>query len=481
MNKHWKLKCNNKNRSSFFLCLLVSMGVFTGCSLLPENSDVENKTNKEAMEIVTSVGSYDSLDDAIFVSMNKDDSTMKFQNMETGKFYTLNYDGTTSFVDKYEEAISSNQLVEGEMVHVAFRKAAKHLTSLKISKEAWNFSEVENFRIDESKNSISIGQTIYKLGENAVVLSEGNRMELMDINQKDILFIRGIDKTVYSISLQKGHGYVKLENYDELIGGFLEFGQSLILPIKENMLYVIPEGTYEVLASFNGNRGTYTLDVKRGGEYTLDLADVMRQEIVYTAIDFQILPTDASLTIDGQLYEEKTGIQLSQGLHEILVEKEGYESATQFLKVGTKASKVEIMLEEAAEDDSNAVDSQEDETIDTEDDDTDTANTTNTQNTTNTTESQNTTQNTETESSSQTQTTNPLANYKIFITLPEKAELYVDGIYIGITPISYTKKSGNQVITLRKTGYQTRSYTISVDSEMKDVTYTFPELLLQGE
>jgi hypothetical protein len=32
------------------------------------------------------------------------------------------------------------------------------------------------------------------------------------------------------------------------------------------------------------------------------------------------------------------------------------------------------------------------------------------------------------------------------------------------------------VITLRKTGYTTRSYTIQVDSEEKDISYSFADL-----
>ena len=60
-------------------------------------------------------------------------------------------------------------------------------------------------------------------------------------------------------------------------------------------------------------------------------------------------------------------------------------------------------------------------------------------------------------------------------------EAYLNGSYIGITPVDFPKAAGNYVVTLRKTGYQTRSYTLQIDSEKKDVNYSFTELVESDE
>ena len=67
--------------------------------------------------------------------------------------------------------------------------------------------------------------------------------------------------------------------------------------------------------------------------------------------------------------------------------------------------------------------------------------------------------------------------YRVYIDAPEDVEAYLDGSYIGMTPVSFPKTAGNYVVTLRKTGYQTRSYTLQIDSEKKDVNYSFTELV----
>ena len=69
------------------------------------------------------------------------------------------------------------------------------------------------------------------------------------------------------------------------------------------------------------------------------------------------------------------------------------------------------------------------------------------------------------------------SKYQVYIDSPTGVEVYVDGNYIGIAPVSMNKEVGNFVITLRKTGYQTRSYTVQIDDGDSDVNYSFAELM----
>ena len=57
----------------------------------------------------------------------------------------------------------------------------------------------------------------------------------------------------------------------------------------------------------------------------------------------------------------------------------------------------------------------------------------------------------------------------MLIEAPVGAEVYVDGNYVGIIPTSFSKKSGTREVTIRKSGYKTRSYTLNVDDEDKDI------------
>ena len=68
----------------------------------------------------------------------------------------------------------------------------------------------------------------------------------------------------------------------------------------------------------------------------------------------------------------------------------------------------------------------------------------------------------------------------MYVESPAGVEVFVDGMYIGITPTSSIKpEAGSHVITLSKNGYVTRSYTISVPGDERDVTLSFSELIQQ--
>ncbi len=60
---------------------------------------------------------------------------------------------------------------------------------------------------------------------------------------------------------------------------------------------------------------------------------------------------------------------------------------------------------------------------------------------------------------------------------PVGAEAYLDGNYLGIMPVSFAKSAGQHMVTLKQAGYETRSYTIQIDREKTNVSYTFPDLV----
>ncbi len=65
----------------------------------------------------------------------------------------------------------------------------------------------------------------------------------------------------------------------------------------------------------------------------------------------------------------------------------------------------------------------------------------------------------------------------MYIDAPSGAELYLDGNYVGVVPASFDKKVGTIVITLKKEGCQTRSYTINLEEASTDSRYSFSDLL----
>lgn len=407
------------------LCILL-----IGCS---EDTTDNNVVNTGFVEATP--GSYDSMDTAVLVSKN-DDETLTFMNIETGKNYTLSYTGATTIWDKYGEAMSMAQLTEGDIVDVKFLKSKKKLADIALHSDAFSYTDVTKYEINELTKTFTIVKEAFQYTEDTVIVSDGKQIDMMDLNEADVLSIQGIGSTIYSIAVEKGHGYLKLANDEYFIGGWIEIGTTMIRPITDDMLLVVPEGKYDVLFTNGGNSGTKKVTISRDEEVTVDIGDIEIKEIQYGSVIFTMKPTDASLYIDGKLVDTSTAISLEYGIHQLIAVADGYDTLTQYIKVGQESAGVSITME--AEDSDDEDDEDEDEDDDTVD---------------------------------------ISSNYKVYIDTPEGVEVYLNGNYIGISPVSFAKKPGTHTITLRKSGYVTRSYTIEVDSEEKDVTYSFADLL----
>ena len=414
--------------------------LLAGCTEPSRNNEqpVSEEASSESVEtgfVVTGPDSYDSADTAIYVAKDEKEGTVTFLNLELGKNYTLSMDGTTRFYDKYGGSISFSQVELGDIVDVRFLKAKKHLTTLTLSSEAWRYDDVEKYEINTVRGEISIGSEIYKLTSNTQYFSEGGSISSIDLNPADVLSFQGIDTQILTVKVQKGHGYLRLVNDENFIGGWIEIGQTQIRKITDDMLLLIPEGSYQVNISNKGGGGTKNVIINRNAETTLDIGDLEIPEPQYGTVLFSVDPASAELYIDGDKIDPSAPVSLTYGIHQLIARATGYQSVTQYIRVAQESAGINVVLDE------NSADS-------------------------------------DSESSSSSDTVTDY--YKVYVDAPEGAEVYFDGNYMGVSPCSFRKVAGGHIITLRRTGYETRSYTVQIDDEEKDISYSFADLIMNS-
>jgi len=453
-----------------------------------------NKDNETGF-VVAEAGSFDSADTAVVVEKDDENSSITFQNMQIGKQYTLTYNGATTIFDKHNETMSMAQIKEGDIVDITFLKSKKRLNSIQLSSAGWALTDISRYTIDELAKQMTIAEDIYKLTDDTVIVSSGRQAELMDINSADVLKVSGVGYNIYSIVVDKGHGYLRLTNDEYFVGGWIEVGQSVIQEVTEGMLLVVPEGTYDVQISNKGSGGVKQVVINRDEEVTLDVGDLKGEDPKLGTVLFTVSPKDATVYIDGEEVDISQAVSLEYGIHQMMVKAEGYDTITQYIKVGQEAAGIDVTMEESEEKETEEESKEETKTESSEQASTEsgtnnnsnnntnnTNNTGNTNNTSNTNNSNNTTvSGNGVPSGTTTNETSTTGNYKVYIDVPEGVEVYLDGNYVGIVPCSFTKTNGTHVITLRKTGYVTHSYTIQLNEEDKDVNYSFNELELFTE
>lgn len=423
------------------ICLLLLCLAFCGCG----SSGTEKQETKdlETGFIPARAGMYDSADTAVIKKINKPAKSITFYNLVRGKNYTLTYDGTTKLYDKYGSSVSMEQVDEGDIVEITFLKEKKALASLQKSDDCFVYEDVTNFSIDEKTKEIMVGSNVYRYEEDLFVFSGGEQIEIMDINTVDSLCIQGIDHTVYSIAIDRGHGYLRLKNDEYFWGGWIEVGQSIIRPIEEDMLLVIPEGKYDVLLTTDGVSATKKVTIKRDKETELDIGDLKKEDLrKFGTLIFAVTPDTASVYIDGEQVDISGPVEVEYGIHQMMAKAEEYQTVIQYIKVGQESATIQVTMEK------------------------DTGESVSSNTTTDTAEKEDAAS----------------ANgSKITISSPVGAEVYMDGSYIGIAPVSVKKTQGVHVITLRQKGYETRSYTINITDLTNDETMSFSALEKEEE
>lgn len=400
-------------------------------------------------------------DVCIIVGNDSEEKTVTLRNINGGTDKVLSYDGTTKFLTKHDMPMTASEMMIGDIVDVEFTTYDSRLSEVRQSSEAWENKNITKFEIDEKGKTIKIADELYRMADNYVIASDDRSGKLLDITALDTITVKGIGKDVYSIQIDEGHGYIRVKNDSYFVGGWVEIGQDIITVLTESMLIPVKEGTYDIKVTNKGYVGRDTVTVKRDKETVLDLSKVDIEEVAIGHVKFVISPDYAQLYVDGLMTDFEERVPLEYGIHSIRVELAGYETVHANIRVGSELADIAIELDEEVTDTSSS-DSSSNEYTDYDNSSSDSS-----------------ASSSSSSSDSSTVISNDTIisdNKKIYVEGPAGVEVYLDGSYIGIAPCSTQKVTGSHTITLSKSGYETKSYTINVGNDGNDLTVSFSEL-----
>lgn len=386
-------------------------------------SAYENKEEEEPVDIYLSGAT------VIVESVKEEEQVIDLYMADRNESRSFTYTGATTIQDKYGSAMSMAQLNPGDIADIKYNSELERIGSIVLSPDAWNHEGISRYDLDIGNGSASIGDETYSMSSNVRFYSDGKSIDADQIIQQDVLTFRGKGSTIMSVVVNQGHGYLKLQNDQAVIGGWIEVGQTLISQIAPDMLFVVPEGNYTVRFSGTGIEESREVTIERNKETLLDLGDIEIPQPEKGLVTIQVTPESAQVFIDENKVEITYPIRLPVGLHQITAKASGYDTVSEYFQVDGENITVKLDLEESKTVSGNSISNKDEE-----------------------------------------------KTAKITINTPADTEVYQDNLYMGIAPVTYTKTSGSHTITLRKQGYITRSYNIEVADDDKDVTYSFPDL-----
>lgn len=544
--------------------IVITLITAVGCYyILDEYSDRQFEIKKGIAEEVpekTDIASDDDLKAsgiAILVGRNEDDRELSFESLDGKSLMKLSYDGKTKMLSKRGKILAASQIQLGEILDVTYSTHSKVINEMQISNNAWSQSDISKFEINQRARTIKIGDRQYRM-DDSVVVSYGDELaNLIDVTKVDTIKVCGKDKRVCSIIVEKGHGYLRLENDAYFIGGWVEVGQAVIKPISEGMLLPVPEGNYHLRVTNRGYAGDEDIVITRDAETKIDLSEIDIREVAIGHVKFDITPDYAQLFIDGQMQDYEDRVPLEYGVHKIHVELAGYNDVDTNIKVTQEYADVSIELEVDEKSVASNDSSEKQELTDwgswsapptssfassssydpfyvpesssrnplgdgttiytgnpasstytsfiyigepgssssssssssgsssgssssssSDSSSSGSSSSSGGSSTDGSTDSSSSSMESTSSSSDSSSSSTIIigSKRKLYVDAPIGAEVYINGEYIGIAPAACEKPIGEIIITLSASNCKPKSYTVEVENDDKDVTYSFSEL-----
>ena len=396
---------------------------------------------------------------AVVTGIDLETNVISFRDCINSEDFQLIYHGGVSVLNTYGRDIGIGGIGNGSVVDVLYFSDTEKIVSITLNDKTTVLKGITKFSADPSSGTAKYKGTSCTLWEDVVAYDGDKLLDIKEVNTEDQVTLSFFGGKLVSVVIELGHGYVRLANQDTYVGGMVEIGYDVIVPVTSDMLVAVREGKY-TLRIYNGNYSdSKPVEVRKGKEVTVDLTDIA---IPTGTVTFNITPAAATLYIGGEEQEDFAYTNL-YGTYGIRITCEGYNTFNGSFKISQAVNTFDIELTE----NEDQKETTEETTETTEESSETTTEATGSDGTT--AQDGATTEKPGTESSSTTGNT-------ITIKGPEGAGIYVDGDYVGLAPVTFPKVVGTHTITLYKTGYLIKSYTITAADNGENDEHTFPEL-----
>ena len=421
-------------KNILLICLLAGVFLLTSCTVSKvRKRPIPSARPAAADHVTTGV-----------VTENDGAGQIVLRELDSETANTFYYDDTSKLQDEYGQECEGEKLEPGEILEVVYEPEEDKIVSAAVPENVWYYHEVQKFSFDTEQSMLEFVGEKYQYNSHTFFSDGTDQIQPMDFDSQDMLTIRGIGVRVYSVVRTKGHGYVRVTNYKDFMGGLAELDNGTMVLITENMMMTVPEGTYRLTLVTKNMSATKTVVVMNGQETVADFSDYRREVKDIGEVTFDIKPEGADLTLNGTSINYSKPVTLSYGKYKVKVTLAGYADYIGVLNVEQASKTIHIELEEA--DAEVALPSL-------------------------------TPAPAKNNSSNDNAITRRLdSKHTITVAEPMGVEVYLDNIYKGMSPCTFTKVLGSQTVTLSLPGYASKSYSVDILDDNKNVKLTFAEL-----
>ncbi|PKM94809.1 MAG: hypothetical protein CVU84_07750 [Firmicutes bacterium HGW-Firmicutes-1] len=396
------------------ICILILVSII---SFAIKDKTIKKNKDKPDETLETEVESAEGADFLRTLALIKEVDTEKKEltvlDIQQGKQVVLKVDGAVDIKDVYGTLLAFAQLKTGDIIEAKYDSKSLRPEMIQITGQTWEKKNIQDLIYDKENKTIQIGNDIYKYTDDLVTTFAGKIMDIDKLDPVDLVTVKGYKDTIWSITLEKGHGFIVLKNHEKFIGGTIEIGKKTE-DIKKDTKVTVLMGVQNIVVAKEGMVSFVTeVIVEEDKEVIIDIGSA---QPTAGMVSFTITPGDVQLFINNVQYKDfSKPINLEFGTYNLRIEKANYVPWESKLVVNQAFMPVEINM-------------------------------------------------------------NKKAQY-IKVNSPVGCSMYIDDNYIGIIPVEAPIDPGAHTVTIRKDGYYSKMHSIQVEDNGQDANFVFPELI----
>ena len=278
----------------------------------------------------------------VVTAIDEERKTMTLCDFESTRERPYSYTGATYIKGKYGNSMAVGQLSIGELVEI--ERKGDTLTNVQVSKEAFSYGDLHNFKLDLKNQVLTVGDSTYFLDENLLAYHGGSKVSLSEISEQDVICLKGMGNDVYTIQVIAGHGTVVLENTELFQGGYITIGNLLSQKIIPQMRIEVAEGTYLLAVANDGYGGSREITVEANKETVVNLDELKGVGPQFCKMQIKLEPENAIVRLDGKQINPREEVEVRYGTHYLSAEADGYVEWKRMLIVNSKTAKITINM-----------------------------------------------------------------------------------------------------------------------------------------
>lgn len=174
---------------------------------------------------------------------------MHFVSVLDGTDITLQYHGGVRVTDTKGADIGIDNVACGNVVDIVYYVDTEKLVSIAKNAKVKTYTQIKKFLYRQDEHTAVYNGNRFPVSDYAQVFDGDQALSLVDVNTEDEVTLSLWNGSLVSVIITKGHGYVRLLNQGTYVGGFVEIGKDVIVPVTADMLVAVGEGDYTLRIS----------------------------------------------------------------------------------------------------------------------------------------------------------------------------------------------------------------------------------------